>query len=758
MSSSKSKLLNKSNNNVYQKYNLRDKTKLKKCSQPEPPLNEDSDDSKYTDDDKSEDIEDESSESDDSDDDVSSQECEEKQTKDKNKSNFNNTQFLKTLLDIFPSKYMNEKVKTITKEDNENIKSSKKSIKNKKETKTPISPNKYSKHTNHSVKQKTIECENDNNEYSNDDTEDDAEENSSNSSSVSNKNENNPKCNKNEKQSKNYFVLNIGNATEEDNYDDNYESEPTDDDDEYECNSEDEQTFMKEKYEKVIEIQNNVPTKKEAESSKKTNSDDTIELTDNSIETQNIETEYVELLELKKQFTEKLSKNPKNKIIQHALDDCKVHISKLIKNARNQNAKYYHKLIYDDNKTPSEMDYFKKKLSNEEQLRIMNELKEINKHINIEKPYRLSILQSKMNPKYKAIAIQKLNMLRSMEPGDPEYYKNKLWVDTFMKIPFNIYKNMSVKMSDGIEVCNHFMKNAKNVLDKCVYGLNDAKMQIMQMMGQWITNPTALGTAIAIHGPPGSGKTSLVKDGISKILGREFSFIALGGSGDSSFLEGHSYTYEGSTWGKIVSILIESKCMNPIIYFDELDKISDTPRGQEIIGVLTHLTDTTQNDHFRDKYFSEIDFDLSKCLFIFSYNDENLINPILKDRMYRIQTKGYDSKEKVIIARDYLLPKIREQVNFNDTDIIIPDDTILYIAGNVALTKNESGVRNLKRCLEIIYTKLNLFRLINSDDIIFSKEIKNLNVSFPFTVTRKEVDIIIKNEESQNQSLLSMYV
>ena len=758
MSSSKSKLLNKSNNNVYQKYNLRDKTKLKKCSQPEPPLNEDSDDSKYTDDDKSEDIEDESSESDDSDDDVSSQECEEKQTKDKNKSNFNNTQFLKTLLDIFPSKYMNEKVKTITKEDNENIKSSKKSIKNKKETKTPISPNKYSKHTNHSVKQKTIECENDNNEYSNDDTEDDAEENSSNSSTVSNKNENNPKCNKNEKQSKNYFVLNIGNATEEDNYDDNYESEPTDDDDEYECNSEDEQTFMKEKYEKVIEIQNNVPTKKEAESSKKTNSDDTIELTDNSIETQNIETEYVELLELKKQFTEKLSKNPKNKIIQHALDDCKVHISKLIKNARNQNAKYYHKLIYDDNKTPSEMDYFKKKLSNEEQLRIMNELKEINKHINIEKPYRLSILQSKMNPKYKAIAIQKLNMLRSMEPGDPEYYKNKLWVDTFMKIPFNIYKNMSVKMSDGIEVCNHFMKNAKNVLDKCVYGLNDAKMQIMQMMGQWITNPTALGTAIAIHGPPGSGKTSLVKDGISKILGREFSFIALGGSGDSSFLEGHSYTYEGSTWGKIVSILIESKCMNPIIYFDELDKISDTPRGQEIIGVLTHLTDTTQNDHFRDKYFSEIDFDLSKCLFIFSYNDENLINPILKDRMYRIQTKGYDSKEKVIIARDYLLPKIREQVNFNDTDIIIPDDTILYIAGNVALTKNESGVRNLKRCLEIIYTKLNLFRLINSDDIIFSKEIKNLNVSFPFTVTRKEVDIIIKNEESQNQSLLSMYV
>ena len=112
------------------------------------------------------------------------------------------------------------------------------------------------------------------------------------------------------------------------------------------------------------------------------------------------------------------------------------------------------------------------------------------------------------------------------------------------------------------------------------------------------------------------------------------------------FLEGHSYTYEGSSWGKIVDILIQSKCMNPVIYFDELDKISDTPKGEEIIGILTHLTDTTQNPQYHDKYFSGIDFDLSKVLFIFSYNDDKKINPILKDRMYTIETKGYNTKEK----------------------------------------------------------------------------------------------------------------
>jgi ATP-dependent Lon protease len=358
-----------------------------------------------------------------------------------------------------------------------------------------------------------------------------------------------------------------------------------------------------------------------------------------------------------------------------------------------------------------------------------------------------------MSAKLKAIAMQKLNVLRSMDPSDNEYYKIKNWVDTFMKIPFGIYKTVSVSMNDGLDKCNEFMTNAKQTLDSCAYGLNDAKLQIMQMLGQWIVNPTSLGTAIAIHGPMGTGKTTLVKDGISKILGREFTFIALGGSGDASFLEGHSYTYEGSTWGKIVQTIIDSKCMNPVIYFDELDKVSDTARGQEIIGILTHLTDTSQNAQFHDKYFSEVDFDLSKCLFIFSYNDETLINPILKDRMYRIRTKGYETNDKVIIARKHLLPKIREQVSFNETDVVIPDETIKYIINR--LTKNESGVRNLKRCLETIFSKLNLFRLITPDNQMFSSDIR-IPISFPMTITSKEVDAFVKSDEISH-SMLAMY-
>jgi ATP-dependent Lon protease len=280
-------------------------------------------------------------------------------------------------------------------------------------------------------------------------------------------------------------------------------------------------------------------------------------------------------------------------------------------------------------------------------------------------------------------------------------------------------------------------------------------MQIMQMLGQLVTNPSALGTAIAIKGPMGTGKTTLVKEGISKILNRPFAFIALGGATDSSFLEGHSYTYEGSVWGKIVQIIIDSKCMNPVIYFDELDKISDTPKGEEIAGILTHLTDTTQNSQFHDKYFAEIDFDLSKCLFIFSYNDENKVNPILRDRMYRIQTKGYDKKQKTVISNDYLLPRIREQVKFETEDIIIPEESLHYIIETHG--EKEDGVRNLKRCLEIIYTKLNLYRLMRPGSNLFEGEMA-LSVEFPLTVTKDIVDKLIKRDRNDNMAIRGMYV
>jgi ATP-dependent Lon protease len=639
------------------------------------------------------------------------------------------SKLLEVVSNMFPSKYFKEKLKLQKqKEKEEKSKKSKKADKSKKSSKKSKKSRKEESESEESNDEEYYSDDEDDSEYDSEDAEED------------------------DKKIDIVFTIGGGNNDE---YYEAFEDEYNDDGDDVDCDSDDEKTFMKENYEAVEN-----PTKKDKKSdkkkSKKHNKSENSSEDKKEQEMTDIEQEYLDLVETKKSLTTQLKKKPKSKILINAINDCDKSIKKMVKKARIKNAKHYHKLIHDDNKNTNEVDYFKKKLSNKEQLKIMKDLKEINKHVNIEKPYRLSLLESKMPAKFKAIALQKLNVLKSMEPGESEYYKIKNWVDTFMKIPFGINKNLSITMNDGLDACNEFMTNAKKTLDNCVYGLNDAKLQIMQLVGQWVANPGSLGSAIAIKGPPGTGKTSLVKEGISKILGREFAFIALGGTGDSSFLEGHGYTYEGSSWGKIVQILIDSKCMNPVIYFDELDKISDTPRGEEIVGILTHLIDSSQNTQFHDKYFSDIDFDLSKCLFIFSYNDESRVNPILRDRMYRIQTKGYDAKEKLIIARDYLLTKIREQVNFSSEDVIIPDDTITYIASNKSLTQDEAGVRNLKRCLEIIHTKLNLFRLVKPDAKLFDKEM-DLEVKFPMTVTRKVVDILIKNEEYQSQSMLAMY-
>jgi len=542
------------------------------------------------------------------------------------------------------------------------------------------------------------------------------------------------------------IIFTIGGATNEDE-DDDYDDYDEDDLENYvdSCDdTEDEDASVS-----SVSSEEEKPTKKNKNKVEK-------EVVTKKVKSEGVETNDIMVEKLK----QLLASNPSDKSIQKCIDvyeedikKTKVKQEKKNKKHKDKNLRIFRKIIKDKN-TSNDFSFYEK-LQLEEQKKIIKELKEINKITRIEKPYRITLLESDIPVQFKAAAMKKINTLRYMEPGSGEFYKIKNWVDTFMRIPFGKNSGLPISIEDGVEKCHDFMETAQKTLDNAVYGLNDAKMQIMQMLGQLLTNPKAMGTAIAIHGPPGTGKTSLVKEGISKILNRPFAFIALGGATDSSFLEGHGYTYEGSTWGKIVQILIDSKCMNPVIYFDELDKISDTPRGEEIAGILTHLTDTSQNSQFHDKYFAEINFDLSKCLFIFSYNDESKVNSILKDRMYRIKTKGYNQKEKTVISNSYLLEKIREQVKFSDKDIIIPDQTIHYIIDNHC--NKEDGVRNLKRCLEIIYTKLNLYRLMKPGSNLFEQDM-SIKVEFPFTVTKDLVDKLIKKEPDNISALYNMYI
>ena len=364
---------------------------------------------------------------------------------------------------------------------------------------------------------------------------------------------------------------------------------------------------------------------------------------------------------------------------------------------------------------PEEVEYTQEehsyisKLDKSKQGEIMfleNEILKIKKD---EKPIRFKILElDDLSPNSKANIISKIDHFYSLDSSDNEYHKLSTWVETLERMPFGKYIDMPVKADSSIFEVGNFLCNTREILDKAVFGHNEAKDKIITTIAKQISNPSGGGTCIGIQGPPGNGKTTLVKEGICKAMKRPFSMVALGGMQDSSFMMGHEYTYEGSKPGRIIEILGESGCMNPVIYFDELDKISKTQKGEEIENFLCHLTDSSQNTEFHDKYMSGINFDLSKATFIFSYNDPKAVNPILLDRIYKIKTDGFTDKSKLSICKDYLLPSILEECNFTRDDIKFTDNAIKRIIQNY--TDSEKGVRNLKRSVETIVAKINVLR------------------------------------------------
>ena len=301
----------------------------------------------------------------------------------------------------------------------------------------------------------------------------------------------------------------------------------------------------------------------------------------------------------------------------------------------------------------------------------------------------------------------------------------------------NVYKNIKT-LSTRKEKIGEYMNYSKDTLENAVHGHSYAKRQIERIIGQWITGDMD-GYCFGFEGPPGVGKTSLAQKGISKCLldenntSRPFCFIAVGGSSNGSTFEGHNYTYVGSTWGKIVDVIMESKCMNPIIFIDELDKISKTEHGKEIIGILTHLIDPAQNKGFQDRYFSGIELDLSKALFIFSYNNAELIDKILLDRIHRIKFKHLTIEEKITITNKYLLPELYDKMGIENY-IVLKDEVIEFIINEYTY---EAGVRNLKQHLFDIIGEINLKLLLN-----------NFQETLPYHVSIQDIKTIYLKDKT----------
>ena len=176
-------------------------------------------------------------------------------------------------------------------------------------------------------------------------------------------------------------------------------------------------------------------------------------------------------------------------------------------------------------------------------------------------PYKFRIMQLPVTDFTKAHVIKKIEALAELGNDSSGAYKLRTWVDGFLRVPFGKTVPLPVTFEDGVEKCTDFMVSARKEMDKDIYGMNGAKTQIMQLVSQWIVNPDAVGNVIALQGPPGIGKTSFARSAIASTLKRPFAFFTLGGSSDIANFVGHSYTYEGSTWGRVADALMQCETM-----------------------------------------------------------------------------------------------------------------------------------------------------------------------------------------------------
>lgn len=369
------------------------------------------------------------------------------------------------------------------------------------------------------------------------------------------------------------------------------------------------------------------------------------------------------------------------------------------------------------------------------------------------RPLRFRVLQSNLDKNSKAVCLAKVAALERMNTCSGEYSKTITWVEQLCNIPTGIYKGLPIMAKTAAPTACEiatFLSNTKRILDETVYGHVQAKDQIIRWMAQWIIDPNSKGCVMGLHGAAGTGKTSLVQ-GLSRALAIPSVSIALGGAHDVSFLEGHSFTYESATWGRIVSVLIEAKCMNPILVFEEAEKQASR-RSDEITSLLMHMTDPAQNTRFMDKYFHDIPLDISRSLQVFTMNDPESLNPILRDRMIMIEVSPYSEKDKLQIAQAHLLPSIRKQFNFAVEDVSVADEVIRYIIEEV---EEEAGVRTLRRGLECILSNINLGRLIPRDTV------GSDTYTLPVQVTERMAKNILEKmkmvRKRDNLSLLGMY-
>ncbi|WP_405950529.1 endopeptidase La [Streptomyces prunicolor] len=336
--------------------------------------------------------------------------------------------------------------------------------------------------------------------------------------------------------------------------------------------------------------------------------------------------------------------------------------------------------------------------------------------------YRARVEAADLPEKVREAALKEVEKLERSSDQSPEGSWIRTWLDTVLELPWN------ERTQDEYDI-----QGAKAILDAEHAGLNDVKERITEYLavrkrraerGLGVVGGRRGGAVLALVGPPGVGKTSL-GESVAHAMGRKFVRVALGGVRDEAEIRGHRRTYVGALPGRIVRAIKEAGSMNPVVLLDEIDKVGSDYRGDPAAALLEVL-DPAQNHTFRDHYL-EVELDLSDVVFLATANVLEAIPEALLDRMELVRLDGYTEDEKVVIARDHLLPRQLERAGLKDDEVVIDESALRKLAGEYT---REAGVRTLERSVA------RLLRKIAAQHELGQREL-------PFTVTDADLRALI---------------
>ncbi|CAL9522118.1 Lon protease [Streptomyces sp. enrichment culture] len=312
--------------------------------------------------------------------------------------------------------------------------------------------------------------------------------------------------------------------------------------------------------------------------------------------------------------------------------------------------------------------------------------------------YRARVEAADLPPKVREAALKEADRLERAPEQSPESGWIRTWLDTVLEMPWN------ERTEDAYDIAG-----ARAVLDADHAGLEDVKERITEYLavrkrraerGLGVVGGRRGGAVLALVGPPGVGKTSL-GESVARAMGRKFVRVALGGVRDEAEIRGHRRTYVGAMPGRIVRAVKEAGSMNPVVLLDEIDKVGSDFRGDPAAALLEVL-DPAQNHTFRDHYL-EVELDLSDVVFLATANVLESIPQPLLDRMELVRLDGYTEDEKVVIARDHLVPRQRERAGLESGEVVLEEDALRRLAGEYT---REAGVRDLERSVARLLRKV----------------------------------------------------